>query len=143
MLVEEGFTTLEEVAYVPIEEMLAIEGFDEEIVHELRNRAKDALLTKAIATEEALGDVAPADDLLNMEGMERQLAFKLASNEVVCMEDLAELAIPELLDIEPELSEEEAAALILKAREPWFAEAEADEEGGDEANAEGEVQGNA
>ena len=143
VLVEEGFTTLEEVAYVPIEEMLAIEGFDEEIVHELRNRAKDALLTKAIATEEALGDVAPADDLLNMEGMERQLAFKLASNEVVCMEDLAELAIPELLDIEPELSEEEAAALILKAREPWFAEAEADEEGGDEANAEGEVQGNA
>ena len=122
VLVEEGFTTLEEVAYVPIEEMIAIEGFDEEIVEELRNRAKDALLTKAIASEEALGDTTPADDLLNMEGMNRELAFKLASNEVITMEDLAELAIPDLLDIEPELSEEEAGALILKAREPWFAE---------------------
>ncbi len=128
VLVEEGFTTLEEVAYVPIEEMLAIEGFDEEIVEELRNRAKDALLTKAIASEEALGDVTPADDLLYMEGMNRQLAFKLASNEVVTMEDLAELAIPELQDIEPELTEDEAAALILKAREPWFADEEDDAE---------------
>ena len=128
VLVEEGFTTLEEIAYVPIEEMLAIEGFDEEIVQELRDRAKDALLTKAIASEEALGDVTPADDLLEMEGMERQLAFKLAANEIVTMEDLAELAIPELQDIEPDLSEEDAAALILKAREPWFAEAEAEAE---------------
>ena len=126
VLVEEGFTTLEEIAYVPIEEMLAIDGFDDEIVEELRNRAKDALLTKAIASEEALGDVQPADDLLHMEGMERTLAFKLAANEVVCMEDLAELAVPELLEIEPELDEETAAALILKAREPWFAEAEED-----------------
>lgn len=125
VLVEEGFSTLEEVAYVPIEEMVAIEGFDEEMVQELRNRAKDALLTKAIASEEALGDARPADDLLHMEGMERPLAFKLAANEVVTMEDLAELAVPELLDIEPDLSEEKAAALILKAREPWFAEAEA------------------
>lgn len=124
VLVEEGFTTLDEIAYVPIEEMLAIEGFDEEIVEELRNRAKDALLTKAIASEEALGDVTPADDLLNMEGMRRELAFKLAANEVVTMEDLAELAIPDLQDIEPELDEEEAAVLILKAREPWFAEEE-------------------
>ena len=127
VLVEEGFSTLEEIAYVPIEEMMSIEGFDEEIVQELRNRAKDALLTKAIASEEALGDQQPADDLLEMEGMNRQLAFKLAANEVVTMEDLAELAIPELQDIEPELGEEEAAALILKAREPWFAE-EAEEE---------------
>ncbi|MEM7100853.1 MAG: transcription termination factor NusA [Pseudomonadota bacterium] len=127
VLVEEGFSTLEEVAYVPIEEMMAIEGFDEEIVEELRNRAKDALLTKAIASEEALGDVTPADDLLNMEGMDRPLAFKLAANEVVTMEDLAELAIPELLDIEPEMSEEQASTLILKAREPWFAD-EDDEE---------------
>ena len=124
VLVEEGFTTLDEIAYVPIEEMLAIEGFDEEIVEELRNRAKDALLTKAIASEEALGDVTPADDLLNMEGMRRELAFKLAANEVVTMEDLAELAIPDLQDIEPELDEEEAAVLILKAREPWVAEEE-------------------
>jgi N utilization substance protein A len=130
VLVEEGFSTLEEIAYVPLEEMVAIEGFDEEIVAELRNRAKDALLTKAIASEEALGDVAPADDLLEMEGMNRQLAYKLASNEVVTMEDLAELAIPELLDIEPELGEAQAGVLILKAREPWFADEEgsADEE---------------
>jgi N utilization substance protein A len=107
---------------VPIEEIVAIDGFDEEIVGELRNRAKDALLTKAIASEEALGDGTPAEDLLTMEGMTRELAFKLAGNEVVCMEDLAELAVPELLDIEPDLGEEEAAKLILKAREPWFAE---------------------
>ena len=126
VLVEEGFTTLEEVAYVPMEEILAIDGFDEEIVTELRNRAKDALLTKAIASEEALGDVRPADDLLEMRTMSRELAFKLAANEVVCMEDLAELSVPELLDIEPEISEEDAAALIMIAREPWFAEAEAE-----------------
>jgi|TARA_B110000977_G_scaffold193184_1_gene267784 N utilization substance protein A len=122
VLVEEGFTTLEEIAYVPIEEIVAIDGFDEEIVGELRNRAKDALLTKAIASEEALGDGVPAEDLLTMEGMTRELAFKLAGNEVICMEDLAELAVPELLDIAPDLGEEEAAKLILKAREPWFAE---------------------
>jgi len=134
VLVEEGFSTLEEIAYVPIEEMMAIEGFDEEIVQELRNRAKDALLTKAIASEEALGDQVPADDLLEMEGMERQLAFRLAANEVVTMEDLAELAIDELLEIEPELGEDKAAALILKAREPWFAD-EADEEDGNEVDA--------
>ncbi len=125
VLVEEGFTTLEEIAYVPMEEMLAIEGFDEEIVTELRNRAKDALLTKAIANEEALGDVKPADDLLEMRSMTRELAYQLASNEVVCMEDLAELAVPELLDIAPDIGEEEAARLIMIAREPWFAEAEA------------------
>ena len=81
VLVEEGFTTVDEVAYVPVEELLAIEGFDDEIVEELRNRAKDAILTRDLASEEALGDVQPADDLLNMEGMERELAFKLASND--------------------------------------------------------------
>ncbi|MBL6708025.1 MAG: transcription termination/antitermination protein NusA [Pseudomonadales bacterium] len=127
VLVEEGFTTLEEVAYVPMEEMLAIEGFDEEIVNELRNRAKDALLTKAIASEEAFGDAKPADDLLEMRTMTRELAFQLANNEVVTMEDLAELAVPELLDIVPDLSEDEAAQLIMIAREPWFASAEAEE----------------
>jgi transcription termination factor NusA len=72
VLVEEGFTTLEEIAYVPMDEMLAIEGFDEEIAQELRNRAKDALLTKAIAAEEKLGDVEPAEDLLGLEGMDRR-----------------------------------------------------------------------
>ena len=127
VLVEEGFTTLEEIAYVPIEEMTAIEGFDEEIVEELRNRAKDALLTKAIASEELLDDNQPADDLLNMEGMDRQLAFKLAANGVVTMEDLAELAVPDLTDIEPEVSDERAAELIMTARAPWFEEEDAQE----------------
>jgi N utilization substance protein A len=124
VLVEEGFTTLEEVAYVPIEEMTAIEGFDEEIVEELRNRARDALLTKAIASEEALGEQEPAEDLLNMEGMERRLAFQLASHGVITMEDLAELAVPDLQEIVEDLDDEAAAALIMTARAPWFEEAE-------------------
>ena len=102
--------------------MLAIDGFDEEIVEELRNRAKDAMLMREIANEEAMGEHPPADDLLNMEGMDRQLAFKLAANEVVTMEDLAELAVPDLIEIEEELSEERAAELIMTARKPWFEE---------------------
>jgi transcription termination/antitermination protein NusA len=123
VLVEEGFTTLEEIAYVPIEEMTAIEGFDEEIVLELRNRAKDALLTKAIASEELLGEKEPAEDLLGMDGMDRRLAFLLASHDVVTMEDLAELAVPDLLEIAGELTEEKAAQLIMTARAPWFEDA--------------------
>ena len=85
---EEGFTTLEEVAYVPLEEMTAIEGFDADIATELR--AKDALLTQAIASEEQLGEREPAEDLLTMDGMDRHLAYILASREIVTMEDLAE-----------------------------------------------------
>ncbi len=124
VLVEEGFTTLDEIAYVPIEEMMAIDGFDEEIVQELRNRAKDALLTKAIAGEELLGEKEPAEDLLDMDGMERRLAFELASHDVITMEDLAELAVPDLLEIVPEMDEENAGTLIMTARAPWFKEAE-------------------
>ncbi|MCZ6642120.1 MAG: transcription termination factor NusA [Gammaproteobacteria bacterium] len=124
VLVEEGFTTLEEIAYVPIEEMTAIEGFDEEIVEELRNRARDALLTKAIAGEEKLGETEPAQDLLEMEGMERRLAYELASNKVITMEDLAELAVPDLLEILPDMDEETAGTLIMTARAPWFEDAE-------------------
>ncbi len=94
VLVEEGFTTLEEIAYVPMEEMTAIEGFDEEIVQELRNRAKDALLTKAIASRRAARRrQKPAEDLFDMEGMDRRLAFLLASHNIVTMEDLAEQAV--------------------------------------------------
>jgi N utilization substance protein A len=119
VLVEEGFTSLEEVAYVPMEEMLAIEGFDQEICDELRSRAKDALLTRAIATEEKLESQEPAEDLLNMEGMDKHLAFVLANRGVVTMEDLAEQAVDDLLDIE-ELDEERAAQLIMTARAPWF-----------------------
>ncbi len=123
VLVEEGFATLEEVAYVPLEEMMGIEGFDEEISEELRARAKDALLTLAIASEEKL-DVEPAEDLLTMEGMDRHLAFVLASRGIVTMEDLAEQGVDDLMDIE-EMTEERAGELIMTARAPWFAEEEA------------------
>ncbi|AMX01868.1 transcription termination factor NusA [Microbulbifer thermotolerans] len=121
VLVEEGFTTLEEVAYVPIEEMLAIDGFDEEIAEELRARAKDALLTQALASEEQLDAAEPQADLLNMEGMDRHLAYLLASRGIATMDDLAEQAVDDLLDIEG-MDQERAAALIMKAREPWFAD---------------------
>ncbi len=120
VLVEEGFTTLEEVAYVPLEEMLAIEGFDEDIAEELRARAKDALLTQALASEERLEGVAPAEDLLAMEGMDQELAIALAARGIVTMEDLAEQSVDDLIDIKG-VDETRAAALIMKAREPWFA----------------------
>jgi N utilization substance protein A len=126
ILVEEGFTTLEEVAYVPLEEMSNIDGFDEDIAEELRARAKDALLTAAIASEEQLGEHEPAEDLLTMDGMDRHLAFILASREIVTMEDLAEQGVEDLLDIE-DMTEERAGELIMTARAPWFAEADAAE----------------
>ncbi|WP_101757643.1 transcription termination factor NusA [Oceanicoccus sp. KOV_DT_Chl] len=123
VLVDEGFTTLEEVAYVPLEELMGIDGFDEDIAEELRARAKDALLTQAIASEEQLGESEPAEDLLTMDGMDRHLAFVLASKGVVTMEDLAEQGVDDLLDIEG-LDEQRAGELIMTARAPWFAEAE-------------------
>jgi N utilization substance protein A len=123
VLVEEGFTTLEEIAYVPLEEMNAIEGFDEEISEELRARAKDALLTMAIASEEELDANEPAEDLLTMDGMDKHLAYVMASKGIVTMEDLAEQGVDDLLDIE-EMTEERAAELIMTARAPWFAEEE-------------------
>ncbi|MCK0538043.1 transcription termination factor NusA [Alcanivorax quisquiliarum] len=119
VLVEEGFSTLEEVAYVPMEEMLAIDGFDEDIVEALRQRAKDALLARALSGGES--EHAPAEDLLNMEGMDRALAMQLAARGVVTMEDLAEQAVDELLDLEG-VDEERAAQLIMTARAPWFAD---------------------
>ncbi len=127
ILVEEGFTSLEEVAYVPLDEMSSIEGFDEDIAEELRARAKDALLTQAIASEEQLGANEPAEDLLTMDGMDRHLAYILASREIITMEDLAEQAVEDLLDIE-DMTEERAGELIMTARAPWFAEAEAEEQ---------------
>ena len=123
VLVEEGFTTLEEIAYVPLEEMNNIEGFDEEISEELRARAKDALLTQAIASEEQLDANEPAEDLLTMEGMDRHLAFLLASRGIITMEDLAEQGVDDLLDIE-DMTAERAAEVIMTARAPWFAEEE-------------------
>ena len=122
ILVQEGFSTVDEVAYVPVNEMLAIEEFDEDIVEELRGRAKDVLLTRAISSEENLTSVEPADDLKEMEGMNLDLAYRLAQNGVVTMEDLAEQSVDELLGIDATMGEEQAAQLIMKAREPWFAE---------------------
>ena len=119
VLVEEGFSDLEEIAYIPREEMIAIEGFDEEIVDELRARAKSALTTMELANEEELDNVQPAEDLLTMDGIDRRLAFVLASQGVVTMEDLAELAIDDLIEIE-QMDEERAGALIMTARAPWF-----------------------
>ncbi|MFK8067489.1 MAG: helix-hairpin-helix domain-containing protein, partial [Gammaproteobacteria bacterium] len=119
ILVQEGFTTIEEVAYVPEEEMLGIEEFDEALVQEIRGRAKDLLLTRAIASEEEIGDAKPAEDLLTMEGMDEGLAFILAGRGIVTMEDLAEQATDELLDIEG-VDEKRAGELIMTARKPWF-----------------------
>ncbi len=121
ILVQEGFTTIDEVAYVPMDELLAIEEFDESIAEELRGRAKDVLLTRAISTEETVDSTEPAEDLLNMEGMDQNLAYKLAGKGICSMEDLAEQSVDELMEID-EMDEEKAAQLIMKAREPWFAE---------------------
>ena len=119
ILIDEGFTSLEEIAYVPLEEMLEIEAFDGDTVNELRERARNALLTQAIATEEKLNETA--DDLLSLEGMDRELAVKLAEANVRTRDDLAELAVDELIEI-TDLDEERARALIMKAREHWFVE---------------------
>ncbi|WP_256583042.1 transcription termination factor NusA, partial [Pseudomonas sp. HMWF032] len=119
VLVEEGFTSLEEIAYVPMEEMLSIDGFDEDIVNELRARAKDRLLTKAIANEEKLADAHPAEDLLSLEGMDKALAHELAVRGVINREDLAEQSIDDLLDIDG-IDAERAGKLIMAARAHWF-----------------------
>jgi N utilization substance protein A len=121
ILVQEGFSTIEEVAYVPASELVEIEEFDEDIVTELRSRARDVLLTQAIVKEEKIDEAEPAEDLLELEGMDKGLAYLLASKGVVTREDLAELATDDLLEIN-EMDEEQAAALIMKAREHWFAE---------------------
>ena len=120
ILVQEGFSTVEEVAYVPQAELISIEDFNEEIVKELRSRARDVLLTQAIASEESLDSQLPADDLLLLEGMQPDLALALASRGVRTREDLAEQAVADLLDIQG-LTVEEAGKLIMKAREHWFA----------------------
>jgi N utilization substance protein A len=120
VLVEVGFNTVEEIAYVPSSEMLEIDGFDAELVETLRSRAKDILLINAIASEEKIETAEPAEDLLTMEGMSEELAFELASKGIITMDDLAEQAVDDLLDFAG-VNEEVAAKLIMKAREPWFA----------------------
>ena len=122
ILVQEGFSTIEELAYVPAAELVEIEEFDEGIVDELRSRARDVLLTQAIVQEEKIDEVEPAEDLLSLDGMEKSLAYLLASKGVVTREDLAELATDDLLEINEEIGAEEAAALIMKARAHWFEE---------------------
>ena len=124
ILVQEGFSSLEEVAYVPANELIAIAEFDEEIVAELRARARDVLITQAIVTEEVLDQSEPAEDLLNLDGMDRELAFQLASRGIVTREDLAEQAVDDIEDIEV-LEPERAATLIMAARAHWFEEEEA------------------
>ena len=119
ILVQEGFSTIEEVAYVPASELIEIEEFDEDIVEELRSRARDVLLTQAIVKEEKIDETEPAEDLLSLEGMDKGLAYLLASNGVVTREDLAELATDDLLEIN-EMDQEAAAELIMKARAHWF-----------------------
>ncbi len=121
ILVQEGFSSLEEVAYVPTHELLEVEEFDESIVEELRGRARDVLITRAIVNEEQVSDAEPAQDLLEMEGMDRELAYVLAGRGVISMEDLAEQSVDELMEIEG-MDEERAGRLIMTARAPWFAE---------------------
>ena len=120
VLVEEGFTTLEEIAYVPRDEMLAIEGFDEDLVEQLRERARDGMLNEALAsgTETQEGG-EPQEDLLGMDGMDPELARTLAGKGICSMEDLAEQSVDELLDIEG-MDEDRAGQLIMTARAPWF-----------------------
>ena len=117
ILVKEGFTSLEEIAYVPIEEMVQIEAFDEETVNELRSRASAVILTEAIAKEEEISK--PAADLLAMDGMDTDTAKLLASKKIITMEDLAELAVDELIEL-VKMDEEKAKVLIMTARAPWF-----------------------
>jgi len=122
LLAEEGFTSLEEIAYVPAAEMMDIDGLNEDIIEELRERAKEALTTQALASEETLEGAEPAEDLLALDGLERHLAFVLASRGVCTLEDLAEQGIDEISDIE-ELTETKAGELIMAARNIcWFNE---------------------
>jgi N utilization substance protein A len=119
ILVQEGYSSMEEMAYVPSKELLSIDEFDETIVEELRNRARDVLLTRAIASEEIIDDAEPAEDLLSLEGMDKSLAYVLASRGVITREDLAEQAVDDLVDID-ELDAVRAGELIMAARAHWF-----------------------
>ena len=119
ILIQEGFSTLEEVAYVPLAEMLEIDAFDEATVNELRERARNVLLTEAIVDEEQLEKVA--DDMLNLDGMDKALAANLAKSGITDRDSLADLAVDELMEMSG-IDEERAKALITVARAHWFAE---------------------
>jgi N utilization substance protein A len=118
ILIQEGFASLDEIAYVPVNELLEIDAFDEETVEELRTRARNALLTEAIAREENLGQVEP--ELLDLEGMDKDLAARLAGNGIRSRDDLGELAVDELIEMTA-VEEERAKTLIMGARAHWFA----------------------
>ena len=118
ILIQEGFTTLEEVAYVPLNEMLEIESFDEETVNELRSRARNALLVEAIVSEEHVENVA--SDLLTLDGMDNETARVLAAKGVTTQEELADLAVDDLIELTG-IDSERAKQLIMTARAPWFA----------------------
>lgn len=124
ILVGEGFSTIEEIAYVPVAELLSVEGFDEDIVEELRARARDALLNEALAAEEEIEEHKPADDLLELEGMDEATAYALAARGIITRDDLSELAADEISDVEG-IGAERAAALILAARAAEIARLEA------------------
>ena len=117
ILVQEGFSSVEEIAYVPSAELLAVEGFDEDIVEELRARARDALLTEALAVEEGIAE--PSEELLGLPGMDEATAYALAAREISTVDDLADLAVDDLIDIDG-MDEERAAALIMAARAPMI-----------------------
>jgi transcription termination/antitermination protein NusA len=119
ILVQEGFRTLEDISYAPVDDLLTIEGFDKEIAETLRNRARDILLEKALSSKVEVGVVEPAHDLLELDGMTRHLAYVLAGRGIITQEDLAEQSVDDLQDIE-DLSPEEKAKLIMTARKPWF-----------------------
>ena len=120
--IDEGFSTLEEIAYVPINELLSIDGFDEGTVEELRGRAKQALSTRALAKEESFEGVEPAEDLLSLKGLSRELAYMLAARGVGTLEDLAEQGIDDLMGIDG-MTEDKAGQLIMAARNIcWFGE---------------------
>jgi N utilization substance protein A len=119
VLVQEGFSTIEEVAYVPTSELLGIEEFDEEMVEELRNRARDVLLTHAIASEEKIDESGPAEDLLAVDGMDKELAYELASRGIRTRDELADQSLDELESV-PGLDPERAGQLIMAARAHLF-----------------------
>jgi len=137
ILMQEGFSGIDEVAYVPEAEMLGIEEFDADMVSELQSRARDALLAREIASEEGITDAPPAEDLLALEGMDSELAATLARRGVITREDLADQSVGDVLDI-TDIGEERAGVLIMKAREIWFAdenpEGSSDEGSGAEAS---------
>jgi N utilization substance protein A len=121
LLVQEGFSSVDEIAYVDESELLSVEGFDEDVVTELRQRARDSLLTQLILNEEKLEELNPSENLLKLKGMNDKLAYSLATKEIITRDDLADLATDELMEI-TDLSEAQASQLIMEARKYWFEE---------------------